>query len=235
MFDVTWLPAPRLDGYEISSDGRLRSLDRVVIDSLGRTQRRRGVELRVAMSSYGYHILNVKVGGQGRNVSIHRLMCEAFHGAPQEGQVVRHLNGVRTDNRPENLSWGTPKENSDDMLAHGNHPGTNQTHCYKGHPFDEANTRITRQGNRECRACDRIKQVDRGRSKRRQRAAGLREELRRVIDIHADAQGSGGSLCDCGHFRGEHDWTSEKLCEVVHCECSGFAMERLVVRVCRQA
>jgi hypothetical protein len=235
MNDVIWLPAPNLNGYEISSDGRLRSLDRVIVTSVGRSQRCKGRVLKAAVSWYGYHILSVKVEGVSHNVSIHRLMCEAFHGTPEDGQVVRHLNGIRLDNRPENLTWGTPKENSADMLAHGNHLGANQTGCNKGHPFDEENTRIDVHGGRACRACDRIKQADRYRTKRRKRAAELRDELRRVIDVHADARGSGGSLCDCSHFRGEHDWTYEKLCEVADCECDGFAMERLVSRVCRGA
>lgn len=33
--------------------------------------------------------------------------------------MCRHLDGDPTNNRPENLRWGTPKENSDDMLRHG--------------------------------------------------------------------------------------------------------------------
>ena len=49
---------------------------------------------------------------RGKNYKIHRLVCEAFHGpAPFEGSVVLHLNEKATDNRPENLRWGTQKEN----------------------------------------------------------------------------------------------------------------------------
>jgi hypothetical protein len=33
---------------------------------------------------------------------------------------VRHLNGKQTDNRAENLRWGTPQENYDDRNMHGN-------------------------------------------------------------------------------------------------------------------
>lgn len=49
---------------------------------------------------------------RGSNYKIHRLVCEAFHGAAPEGMsIVLHLNEDATDNRPENLQWGTQKEN----------------------------------------------------------------------------------------------------------------------------
>jgi hypothetical protein len=44
----------------------------------------------------------------------------------------------------------------------GDSPG-NKTHCPKGHPFNEANTAITRDGARRCRQCD----AERGRRRRR--------------------------------------------------------------------
>lgn len=49
---------------------------------------------------------------QGRNYKIHRLVCEAFHGPqPEDKPIVLHLNENSLDNRPENLRWGTQKEN----------------------------------------------------------------------------------------------------------------------------
>jgi hypothetical protein len=49
---------------------------------------------------------------RGQNYKIHRLVCEAFHGpAPFPRAVVIHLNENALDNRPENLRWGTQKEN----------------------------------------------------------------------------------------------------------------------------
>jgi hypothetical protein len=49
---------------------------------------------------------------RGSNYKIHRLVCEAFHGFPPHlKNVVLHINEDATDNRPENLMWGTQKEN----------------------------------------------------------------------------------------------------------------------------
>ena len=49
---------------------------------------------------------------RGRNYKMHRLICEAFHGPQPEGKpVVIHIDEDATNNRPENLRWGTQKEN----------------------------------------------------------------------------------------------------------------------------
>jgi hypothetical protein len=43
---------------------------------------------------------------------VHQLVCEAFHGPkPFPEAVVVHLNEDAHDNRPENLKWGTQREN----------------------------------------------------------------------------------------------------------------------------
>jgi hypothetical protein len=40
------------------------------------------------------------------------LVCEAFHGPPPEGKpVVIHKDEDAHNNTPENLKWGTQKEN----------------------------------------------------------------------------------------------------------------------------
>jgi hypothetical protein len=49
---------------------------------------------------------------RGKNYKVHRLVCEAFHGPAPEGKnVVIHENENALDNRPENIRWGTQKEN----------------------------------------------------------------------------------------------------------------------------
>jgi hypothetical protein len=51
--------------------------------------------------------------------SVHRLVCEAFHGSPPPGHVAAHLNGDSHDNRASNLRWCTHAENAAHKKLHG--------------------------------------------------------------------------------------------------------------------
>lgn len=72
----------------------------------------------------GYHMVTVSVYANGvrqrHRHPVHRLVLMAFAGLPPHGKPhCRHLNGDSLDNRPRNLAWGSPKENSADALRHG--------------------------------------------------------------------------------------------------------------------
>lgn len=54
-----------------------------------------------------------RVGIARKCLLVHRLICEAFHGAcPSDKCQVDHLDRDPSNNRPENLRWVTPSENS---------------------------------------------------------------------------------------------------------------------------
>lgn len=60
------------------------------------------------------HVMVKRVGGKNRQVprKVHQLVCEAFHGPkPFPEAVVIHLDENALNNRPDNLKWGTQKEN----------------------------------------------------------------------------------------------------------------------------
>lgn len=60
---------------------------------------------------YRVHVL--KDDGADQDARVHRLVCLAFHGQPQEGQTdVNHINEIKTDDRPYNLNWMTRYENN---------------------------------------------------------------------------------------------------------------------------
>ncbi|NOD65778.1 HNH endonuclease signature motif containing protein [Ruegeria sp. HKCCD6109] len=61
-----------------------------------------------------YNIMLRRYGEGNRQAprKVHQLVCEAFHGPkPFEGAVVIHKDENALNNRPENLRWGTQKEN----------------------------------------------------------------------------------------------------------------------------
>jgi len=108
-------PVPGYAGYEADGYGRIWS---VASDW-------RGYGRRVLVpdpNASGY--LSVRVCRDGKRVRrpVHTLVALAFHGLPQQGMQVRHLDGDKMNNCPSNLGWGTAKENALDRMVHGRTP-----------------------------------------------------------------------------------------------------------------
>lgn len=103
--------------YEVSNLGRVRSVGRW---SRGRF---RAGTIRKPSRRGRYLGLILSDGRRRETRSVHRLVAEAFHGAPPEGAVACHRNGIRDDNRAENLRWDTPAGNVRDAIRHGTHQG----------------------------------------------------------------------------------------------------------------
>lgn len=115
-----WKPVVGHEGrYEVSSLGRVRSLERRVrLVSKSGTEVSRAVPeriLRPAEDSAGY--LSVCLGAV-RSRRVHQLVLEAFVGPP-EGQHALHANGDKKDNREENLRYGSRSDNMIDLFYHG--------------------------------------------------------------------------------------------------------------------
>jgi len=107
-----WRAIPEYPGYEASSLGRIRSLKRRRVKILSQLDTRGGY-LRVVVSR----------GGKMTTPMVHRLVLAAFKGPPPTlAHQAAHNNGVRTDNKPENLRWATCKENLSDRIRHGTAP-----------------------------------------------------------------------------------------------------------------
>ena len=138
------------EGYEVSDEGLVRSLDRVITRSDGVTQKLKGKILTPGVLSRG-HLHVVLPGRDDRTV--HSLVAEAFLGPRPDGLEVRHANGVPSDNRLVNLSYGTKRQNSLDSIVHGSHFQARKTHCKHGHPLSGSNLRVSAKGYRNCVAC----------------------------------------------------------------------------------
>jgi hypothetical protein len=172
MHKVTWRTHPTYTTYELSSDGRIRSTDRLVANRWGTYNHRHGRELKIFVRKGGYLGGNISVDGDRINFDLHVLVCEAFHGLrPEADMEVRHLNGDKNDNHPANLTWGTRSQNAQDVIRHGNNHELNKTQCRNGHEYTDANVyrAPSAPNKRRCRECDRIH--DRNRQPRRRLAA----------------------------------------------------------------
>jgi hypothetical protein len=97
-----WVTAVNTGGiYEVSDQGRVR-----------RTMSGRVLRPRVR-SGYTRAALGLPEGR--RDVSVHHLVLESFVGPRPDGTECNHKNGVKTDNRPENLEWVSRVDN----IRHG--------------------------------------------------------------------------------------------------------------------
>lgn len=115
-----WKPIPGFHGYEASSMGRVRSLDQV---SIGRGKSRRPIKGRVLKTKMdkGYFYVTFSYNRHIRKLPVSHCVLFAFVGPRPAGTQGCHNNGIRTDNRPENLRWDTAKNNTADKLLHGTH------------------------------------------------------------------------------------------------------------------
>lgn len=67
----------------------------------------------------GYMKTQIWVAGKPKNVHQHRLLAESFVPNPQCKSQVNHINGIKSDNRIENLEWVTQSENGKHSFANG--------------------------------------------------------------------------------------------------------------------
>src|SRR5690606_35148410 len=64
------------------------------------------------LNKNGYVYVNLKNHPDSKNIRVHILVAKHFIPNPDSKPYVDHINGVKTDNRVENLRWCTAKENS---------------------------------------------------------------------------------------------------------------------------
>jgi NUMOD4 motif/HNH endonuclease len=152
-----WLPVVGYEGlYEVSDQGRVRSLDRIVIKTNGRSMSCPGRLIKQQRQPWGH--LKVRIydaASEGHTHQVHVLVLTAFVGPrPDVKSHCRHLNGIASDNRVENLVWGTASENKLDQVRHGTDGQASKAECIHGHPFDEINTYWYNGGkSRNCKEC----------------------------------------------------------------------------------
>lgn len=122
--DYEWRRIPGFERYEVSERGQVRRAQAGHGSMAGHV-------LRPKQTGFGH--LYVKVAAEGRaaqTIGVHRAVCLAFNGPrPSPDHIVCHRNDVPDDNRPGNLYWGTPADNTRDRIRKA--------------PFKKTDTKLT--------------------------------------------------------------------------------------------
>jgi tRNA U55 pseudouridine synthase TruB len=97
--------------YQVSNLGRVKSLERVVQGGRWGFQKEKSILMGQSTDSYGYKVVGLRKLTR-RHFKVHRLVAIAFIENKDSKDQVNHKNGIKSDNRVENLEWVTAKENN---------------------------------------------------------------------------------------------------------------------------
>lgn len=103
--EIEWRDIPGWEGwYQVSNTGLVRRIKPEASTWIGR--------ILIAGISRGYLHVYLSSHGKSSTHRIHKLVILAFKGERPEGMQINHINGIKTDNRPENLEYITPSQNT---------------------------------------------------------------------------------------------------------------------------
>lgn len=99
--------------YQVSNLGNVKNLKRKVKISKTLEKYKEIPEhiLKPVNSKRGYLYVSLANNGKIKNVRIHKLVAEAFIPNDNGTLQINHINGIKSDNRVENLEWVTCKDN----------------------------------------------------------------------------------------------------------------------------
>lgn len=111
-----WHSVPNYEGlYEASNFGRVKSLGKTYVQHFKNKDTTYTSLPKILSLHYdknGYLRCTLNKNGKGIMMPVHRIIGFTFLGIPEKNMQINHKNGIKDDNRIENLEWVTPKENT---------------------------------------------------------------------------------------------------------------------------
>ena len=93
--------------YQVSNLGRVK---RILYKNQYSTKPKENI-LAKRCDGKGYAQVILYKNGKGKSIKVHRLVGKAFIPNTENKPQINHINGIKDDNRVENLEWCTNREN----------------------------------------------------------------------------------------------------------------------------
>lgn len=135
--------------YQVSTLGRVRSLDRV----LGNNHFQQGRMCKLRLKKGGYISVQLCKNSKHHEKNVHRLVAQAFIPNPDNKPTVNHIDEDKTNNAVSNLEWATHKENTN--------YGTGIERRIKSRDYKSIREKQI-QTNKERGLCRKVRQLDLG-------------------------------------------------------------------------
>lgn len=115
-----WKTIVGFENYEVSNLGKVKSLEKKTSFGVNYKIYPETI-LKNWIDKKGYCYVDLRNNNKTTRFLVHRLVCFNFLENHENKPQVNHINGIKHDNRVENLEWNTSKEN----LKHARETGLN--------------------------------------------------------------------------------------------------------------